>query len=117
MRCARMDGKSATITLRTVCPPGQWIGTAPEALGLSGEVSEAHMHTLFGQKFTPIETVEVAEMLHGLPQFDDYMGAYNTAYAYREHACGACVGDPNSRRERLEPARDCAPVGVRWGIR
>ena len=68
-------------------PPGQWIGTAPEALGLSGEVSEAHMHTLFGQRFTPIETVEVKEMLHGLPEFDDYMGAYNTAYeAYREHA-------------------------------
>lgn len=68
-------------------PPGQWIGTAPEALGLSGEVSEAHMHTLFGQKFTPIETVEVKEMLHGLPEFDDYMGAYNSAYeAYREHA-------------------------------
>ena len=68
-------------------PPGQWIGTAPEALGLSGEVSEAHMHTLFGQKFTPIETVEVKEMLHGLPEFDDYMDAYNTAYeAYREHA-------------------------------
>lgn len=61
-------------------PPGQWIGTAPEALGLSGEVSEAHMHTLFGQKFTPIETVEVKEMLHGLPEFDDYMGAYNNAY-------------------------------------
>lgn len=68
-------------------PPGQWIGTAPDALGLSGEVSEAHMHTLFGQKFTPIETVEVKEMLHGLPEFDDYMDAYNTAYeAYREHA-------------------------------
>ena len=68
-------------------PPGQWIGTAPEALGLSGEVSEAHMHTLFGQRFTPIETVEVKEMLHGLPEFDDYMDAYNTAYeAYREHA-------------------------------
>ena len=68
-------------------PPGQWIGTAPEALGLSGEVSEAHMHTLFGQKFTPIETVEVAEMLHGLPEFDDYMDAYNSAHeAYREHA-------------------------------
>lgn len=68
-------------------PPGQWIGTAPDALGLSGEVSEAHMHTLFGQRFTPIETVEVKEMLHGLPEFDDYMGAYNTAYeAYREHA-------------------------------
>ena len=68
-------------------PPGQWIGTAPDALGLSGEVSEAHMHTLFGQKFTPIETVEVKEMLHGLPDFNDYMGAYNTAYeAYREHA-------------------------------
>lgn len=68
-------------------PPGQWIGTAPEVLGLSGEVSEAHMHTLFGQRFTPIETVEVKEMLHGLPEFDDYMDAYNTAYeAYREHA-------------------------------
>lgn len=68
-------------------PPGQWIGTAPDALGLSGEVSEAHMHTLFGQKFTPIETVEVKEMLHGLPEFDDYMGAYNTAYeAYKAHA-------------------------------
>ena len=68
-------------------PPGQWIGTAPDALGLSGEVSEAHMHTLFGQRFTPIETVEVKEMLHGLPEFDDYMGAYNTAYeAYHEHA-------------------------------
>ncbi|KGJ01381.1 hypothetical protein ES20_00085 [Rothia aeria] len=68
-------------------PPGQWIGTAPEALGLSGEVSEAHMHTLFGQKFTPIETVEVAEMLHGLPDFDDYMAAYNNAYeSYKAHA-------------------------------
>ena len=68
-------------------PPGQWIGSAPEALGLSGEVSEAHMHTLFGQRFTPIETVEVAEMLHGLPEFDDYMAAYNNAYEmYREHA-------------------------------
>ena len=68
-------------------PPGQWIGTAPEALGLSGEVSEAHMHTLFGQKFTPIETVEVAEMLHGLPEFDDYMAAYNNAYeSYQAHA-------------------------------
>ena len=68
-------------------PPGQWIGTAPEALGLSGEVSEAHMHTLFGQKFTPIETMEVKEMLHGLPDFDDYMAAYNNAYeTYREHA-------------------------------
>ena len=68
-------------------PPGQWIGSAPEALGLSGEVSEAHMHTLFGQRFTPIETVEVAEMLHGLPEFDDYMAAYNNAYeTYREHA-------------------------------
>ena len=70
-------------------PPGQWIGTAPDALGLSGEVSEAHMHTLFGQKFTPIETVEVAEMLHGLPEFDDYMGAYNSAYeSYKAHAAG-----------------------------
>ena len=68
-------------------PPGQWIGTAPEALGLSGEVSEAHMHTLFGQRFTPIETVEVAEMLHGLPEFDDYMAAYNNAYeSYKAHA-------------------------------
>lgn len=68
-------------------PPGQWIGTAPEALGLSGEVSEAHMHTLFGQKFTPIETIEVKEMLHGLPEFDDYMAAYNTAYeSYQAHA-------------------------------
>ncbi|RUP70513.1 hypothetical protein D8M41_11295 [Rothia sp. HSID18069] len=68
-------------------PPGQWIGTAPEALGLSGEVSEAHMHTLFGQRFTPIETVEVKEMLHGLPEFDDYMAAYNNAYeSYKAHA-------------------------------
>ena len=68
-------------------PPGQWIGSAPEALGLSGEVSEAHMHTLFGQRFTPIETVEVKEMLHGLPEFDDYMAAYNNAYeSYKAHA-------------------------------
>lgn len=68
-------------------PPGQWIGTAPEALGLSGEVSEAHMHTLFGQRFTPIETMEVKEMLHGLPDFNDYMAAYNNAYeAYKAHA-------------------------------
>lgn len=68
-------------------PPGQWIGSAPEALGLSGEVSEAHMHTLFGQRFTPIETMEVKEMLHGLPEFDDYMAAYNNAYeSYKAHA-------------------------------
>lgn len=68
-------------------PPGQWIGSAPEALGLSGEVSEAHMHTLFGQRFTPIETMEVKEMLHGLPEFDDYMAAYNNAYeSYKTHA-------------------------------
>lgn len=68
-------------------PPGQWIGSAPAELGLSGEVSEAHMHTLFGQRFTPIETMEVKEMLHGLPEFDDYMAAYNNAYeSYKTHA-------------------------------
>lgn len=68
-------------------PPGQWIGSAPQALGLDGEVSEAHMRTLFGQKFTPTETLELEEMLHGLPEFGDYMDAYNTAYeTYKEHA-------------------------------
>jgi putative toprim domain protein len=80
-------------------PPGQWIGTAPEALGLSGEVSEAHMHTLFGQKFTPIETVEVKEMLHGLPEFDDYMAAYNNAYeSYQAHAA-ECAWEILTRAE------------------
>ena len=61
-------------------PPGQWIGSASAALNLDGEVSEAQMHALFGQKFTPISTGEVADILHGAPATEAYQQAYEQAH-------------------------------------
>lgn len=57
-------------------PPGQWIGSAAASLNLDGEVSEAHMHALFGQKFTPVSTGEVLDTLHGSPAAEAYQQVY-----------------------------------------
>ena len=57
-------------------PPGQWVGSASAALNLDGEVSEAHMHALFGQKFTPVSTGEVLDTLHGAPAAEAYQQVY-----------------------------------------
>lgn len=57
-------------------PPGQWIGSAAASLNLDGEVSEAHMHALFGQKFTPVSTGEVLDALHGSPAAEVYQQVY-----------------------------------------
>ena len=60
-------------------PPGQWIGSAAASLNLDGEVSEAHMHALFGQKFTPVSTGEVLDALHGAPAAEAYQQVYEEA--------------------------------------
>lgn len=60
-------------------PPGQWIGSAAASLNLNGEVSEAHMHALFGQKFTPVSTGEVLDTLHGAPAAEAYQQVYEEA--------------------------------------
>lgn len=60
-------------------PPGQWIGSAAASLNLDGEVSEAHMHALFGQKFTPVSTGEVLDTLHGAPAAEVYHQVYEEA--------------------------------------
>lgn len=60
-------------------PPGQWIGSAAASLNLDGEVSEAHMHALFGQKFTPVSTGEVLDTLHGAPTAEAYQQVYEEA--------------------------------------
>ena len=60
-------------------PPGQWVGSASAALNLDGEVSEAHMHALFGQKFTPVSTGEVLDTLHGAPAAEAYQQVYEQA--------------------------------------
>lgn len=60
-------------------PPGQWVGSAAAALNLDGEVSEAHMHALFGQKFTPVSTGEVLDTLHGAPAAEAYQQVYEQA--------------------------------------
>lgn len=57
-------------------PPGQWIGSGAAALNLDGEVSEVHMHALFGQKFTPVSTGEVLDTLHGAPAAEAYQQVY-----------------------------------------
>ena len=57
-------------------PPGQWVGSASAALNLNGEVSEAHMHALFGQKFTPVSTDEVLDTLHDAPVAEAYQQVY-----------------------------------------
>lgn len=68
-------------------PPGQWIGSAAASLNLDGEVSEAHMHALFGQKFTPVSTGEVLDTLHGAPAAEAYQKAYEEALEqYRSQA-------------------------------
>lgn len=60
-------------------PPGQWVGSASAALNLDGEVSEEHMHALFGQKFTPVSTGEVLDTLHGAPAAEAYQQVYEQA--------------------------------------
>lgn len=60
-------------------PPGQWVGSAAASLNLDGEVSEAHMHALFGQKFTPVSTGEVLDALHGAPAAEAYQQVYEEA--------------------------------------
>lgn len=60
-------------------PPGQWVGSAAASLNLDGEVSEAHMHALFGQKFTPVSTGEVLNTLHGAPAAEAYQKVYEEA--------------------------------------
>lgn len=60
-------------------PPGQWVGSAAASLNLDGEVSEAHMHALFGQKFTPVSTGEVLDTLHGAPAAEAYQQVYEQA--------------------------------------
>lgn len=60
-------------------PPGQWVGSASATLNLDGEVSEAHMHALFGQKFTPVSTGEVLDTLHGAPAAEVYEQVYEEA--------------------------------------
>lgn len=60
-------------------PPGQWVGSAAASLNLDGEVSEAHMHALFGQKFTPVSTGEVLDTLHGAPAAEAYQQVYEEA--------------------------------------
>ncbi len=68
-------------------PPGQWIGSAAASLNLDGEVSEAHMHALFGQKFTPVSTGEVLDTLHGAPAAEAYQQVYDEALEqYRSQA-------------------------------
>lgn len=68
-------------------PPGQWIGSAAASLNLDGEVSEAHMHALFGQKFTPVSTGEVLDTLHGAPAAEVYEKVYEEALEqYRSQA-------------------------------
>lgn len=60
-------------------PPGQWVGSTAASLNLDGEVSEAHMHALFGQKFTPVSTGEVLDTLHGAPTVEVYQQVYEEA--------------------------------------
>ncbi|WP_315295651.1 MobF family relaxase, partial [Rothia mucilaginosa] len=68
-------------------PPGQWIGSAAASLNLNGEVSEAHMHALFGQKFTPVSTGEVLDTLHGAPAAEAYQQVCEEALEqYRSQA-------------------------------
>lgn len=68
-------------------PPGQWVGSAAASLNLDGEVSEAHMHALFGQKFTPVSTGEVLDTLHGAPAAEVYEKVYEEALEqYRSQA-------------------------------
>ena len=68
-------------------PPGQWIGSAAASLNLDGEVSEVHMHALFGQKFTPVSTGEVLDTLHGAPAAEVYEKVYEEALEqYRSQA-------------------------------
>lgn len=68
-------------------PPGQWVGSAAASLSLDGEVSEAHMHALFGQKFTPVSTGEVLDTLHGAPAAEAYQQVYEEALEqYRSQA-------------------------------
>lgn len=78
-------------------PPGQWVGSAAAALNLDAEVSEAHMHALFGQKFTPVSTGEVLDTLHGAPAAEAYQQVYEQALEQHRVKAADCAWELLSR--------------------
>lgn len=60
-------------------PPGQWIGSSVHELGVSGNVTEAQMHALFGGTQKPLSAQQLLE------SFQSAQEIYTAAYA-SEHA-------------------------------
>ncbi len=105
-------------------PPGQWLGRGAEALGVSGNVTEAQMANLFGQGRHPeYEAILAAKLAEGLPakaaekaaQAEAKLGRRYYDYGPKDNALAQAIRVRESDFERMRGRKPNA--GERHRIR
>ncbi|WP_017200484.1 MobF family relaxase [Arthrobacter sp. M2012083] len=98
-------------------PPGQWLGRGAEALGVSGNVTEAQMANLFGQGRHPeYEAILAAKLADGLPakaaekaaQAEAELGRRYYDYGPKDNALAQAISVRESDFERMQGRKPTA---------
>ncbi|MCD4850793.1 MobF family relaxase [Paenarthrobacter nitroguajacolicus] len=98
-------------------PPGQWLGRGAEALGVAGNVTEAHMANLFGQGRHPAyEAILAAKLADGLPakaaekaaQAEAKLGRRYYDYGPKDNALAQAISVRESDFERMQGRKPTA---------
>ncbi|MDQ0104445.1 conjugative relaxase-like TrwC/TraI family protein [Paenarthrobacter nicotinovorans] len=98
-------------------PPGQWLGRGAEALGVSGNVTEAQMANLFGQGRHPeYEAILAAKLADGLPakaaektaQAEAKLGRRYYDYGPKDNALAQAISVRESDFERMQGRKPTA---------
>ncbi|MEG8037801.1 relaxase domain-containing protein [Sphingomonas sp. LR61] len=106
-------------------PPGQWVGGGIGLLGMSGEVSEAQMKTLFGEGLHPDAEAMIAASMEAGKSYEDaekdarlgraphHMSASSTKLAAAIKEAEDRFEATRHREPRRVGTRSCAPLSVR----
>jgi conjugative relaxase-like TrwC/TraI family protein len=98
-------------------PPGQWLGRGAEALGVSGNVTEAQMANLFGQGRHPeYEAILAAKIAEGLPakkaekaaQAEAKLGRRYYDYSPKDNTLAKAIRVRESDFERMQGRKPTA---------
>lgn len=106
-------------------PPGQWVGTGLEQLGVSGQVLEKQMKSLFGQGRHPdAERLEVEALARGMSKkdaaregalgraFPEFKARPDDSYTAALEAAFAAFATENDRPPEAGIERDL----IRWNV-
>jgi DNA primase catalytic core len=106
-------------------PPGQWVGSGLEQLGVSGQVLEKQMKSLFGQGRHPdADRLEVEALARGLSKqdaeragrlgraFPEFKGKADDGYRQALEAAFAAFATENDRPPEAGIERDL----IRWNV-